>query len=202
MSRRTLAQRIGDQFGRPTGRAATVIALILNAVNKPLNRATVDALELTGGEHVVDLGFGGGIAFPALLRSVGTNGRVTGVERSAELVARALARAKGRVQVLEGSAEELPLADDSVDALMTVNTVYFWPDLQAGFAEIARVLSPGGRLAVGLEERIRELHLKAGRSTLASIDDVVEAMGAAGLVDVARISATKHGEVLKAAAPA
>lgn len=201
MSRRTLAQRIGDQFGRPTGRAATVVALILNAVNKPLNRATVDALQLTGGEHVVDLGFGGGIAFPALLRAVGTNGRVTGVERSTELVTRALARGRGRVQVLEGSAEKLPLAENSVNALMTVNTVYFWPDLEPCFAEIARVLSPGGRLAVGLEERIRELHVKAERSTLASTDDILKAMRAAGLVDIARASATKHGDVLTAVAP-
>lgn len=155
-----------------------------------------------GGEHVVDLGFGGGIAFPALLRSVGPDGRVTGVERSAELVTRALARGSGRVRVLEGSAEELPLEDDSVNALMSVNTVYFWSDLQPCFAEIARVLSPGSRLAIGLEDHICAMHVKGGRSTLASIDAVLEAMSAAGLDDVARAPATKRGEVLTAVAPA
>ncbi len=54
---------------------------------------------------------------------------------------------------MKGSAAELPFADGSVDRLLTVHTLYFWPDPEAGMAEIARVLAPGGRLCVAIQPR-------------------------------------------------
>jgi len=80
---------------------------------------------------------------------------VHGVELSQEMLARAKSRytleiGQGRLRVLEGSLTELPLADASLDAVITVNTVYFVPELDRACAELARVLRPGARAVIGI----------------------------------------------------
>ncbi|MEO8924866.1 MAG: methyltransferase domain-containing protein, partial [Caldimonas sp.] len=55
----------------------------------------------------------------------------------------------GRAEFREGSVEALPFEAKSFDKVRTVNAVYFWSLLAAGFAEIHRVLSPGGRAVIG-----------------------------------------------------
>ena len=61
----------------------------------------------------------------------------------------AAAIAAGRVEVRPGEAAATGLPDAAVDLVVTINTVAIWADLDAGMAEIARVLRPGGRVAVG-----------------------------------------------------
>jgi len=56
--------------------------------------------------------------------------------------------AAGQVELVEGALPSLPFADDAFDAIITANTIYFWPDTEAGMRELRRVLAPGGRLAI------------------------------------------------------
>lgn len=82
-------------------------------------------------------------------------GAVTGVELSSDMVASARRRfadqiAGGRLSVVQGSVSELPFPDAAFDCVVTVNTLYFWPDPQAGAREMSRVLAPGGRLVVAI----------------------------------------------------
>jgi ubiquinone/menaquinone biosynthesis C-methylase UbiE len=102
---------------------------------------------------VLDIGFGGGVAFPALLERVG-HGVVAGVEASRDMIDMAQRRfhaeiAAGRLEVKEGRAEALPYADCQFDRILSVNTMYFWPDLIAVFREVRRVLKPGGLFVLG-----------------------------------------------------
>ncbi|TMJ13453.1 MAG: class I SAM-dependent methyltransferase [Alphaproteobacteria bacterium] len=66
-----------------------------------------------------------------------------------------LARARRRfgkeARLVRASAEALPFPDSAFDAAVSLNSLYFWPDVPAAFAELARVVRPGGRLAVGFE---------------------------------------------------
>jgi SAM-dependent methyltransferase len=94
------------------------------------------------GSRVVDLAAGTG-KFTALL--VPTGADVAAVEPVTQMGGE-LQRAVPGVEVLEGTAEAIPLPDDSVDAL-TVAQAFHWFDFQAALAEIARVLRPGGGLA-------------------------------------------------------
>lgn len=68
------------------------------------------------------------------------------------LAARRFRRAcsQGRLRLHSGSLTDLPLADAQIDALITVNTIYFVPDLDRAFAELSRVLKASGRVVIGL----------------------------------------------------
>jgi arsenite methyltransferase len=152
------------QLGNPSGWFSPVTARFLNRTNARENERCIEALELQPTFRVLDLGFGGGGSFPRLLERC-PDGHVAGADVSAEMVARARSNwaremAAGRLEVVEGSAERLGFPDDNFDRVMTVNTVYFWSDLDAGLAEVQRVLVPGGRFVACVARR--ERLLKAG----------------------------------------
>jgi SAM-dependent methyltransferase len=100
-------------------------------------------LALGPGKRVLDLAAGTG-KFTALL--VPTGADVVAVEPVKEMGDELLAAVKG-VEVLEGTAEDIPLPDASVDAV-TVAQAFHWFDPDAALAEIARVLRPSGGLAL------------------------------------------------------
>jgi len=109
-----------------------------------------DLAALQSGETVVDLGSGSGMDVFYAAGFVGPTGHVLGVDFSPEQLAKArrLAADAGRVDFLEGRIEDLPLEDDSVDCVISNGVINLSPDKKAVFAEAARVLRPGGRLAI------------------------------------------------------
>ncbi len=115
-------------------------------------------------DHVLDVGCGPGTA---ARRAARTAGRVTGVDpsepmlRLAHLLTR-LTRTPTEIDWVRAGAEALPLPDDSVSVCWSLAAVHHWPDLDAGLAEVQRVLRPGGRF-IALEKRT-----KPGASGVAS----------------------------------
>jgi SAM-dependent methyltransferase len=108
--------------------------------------------ELRPGETVVDLGSGAGLDCFLAARRVGPTGRVIGVDMTDEMLARARENAaRGgftNVEFRKGDIEALPLEDASVDVILSNCVLNLVPDKRKAFAEIARVLKPGGRMAV------------------------------------------------------
>lgn len=140
---------LARQLGHPSGLRGRVVGAMLNRRNRTAVVKAVAALELTGGETALDIGFGGGLGLRLLLRKAAA---VHGVEISATMLdrARAAFRADDRLVLSPGSMTSLPLGDGSVDAIVTTNTVYFVDDLDVAFAEVTRVLAPGGRFVLGV----------------------------------------------------
>jgi arsenite methyltransferase len=104
------------------------------------------------GERVLDLGCGAGTDTLVAAQMVGPEGSVTGIDMTEEM----LAKARGsvaelsvtNVELVAGEAESLPFADESFDVVISNGVIDLIPDKDAVFAEIHRVLTPGGRIQI------------------------------------------------------
>jgi arsenite methyltransferase len=112
----------------------------------------LDLADLKPGEDVVDLGSGAGMDALLAARLVAPAGRVVGVDFTREQLdkARRLAGEAGlaNVEFREGRIEALPMANESQDCVISNGVLNLSPDKDRVFAEVARVLRPGGRLAL------------------------------------------------------
>ena len=107
---------------------------------------------LQPGERVLDLGCGAGTDSLVAALMVGPGGRVTGIDMTPEMLAKARAAAGElaveNVEFVEGEAEQLPFGDASFDVVISNGVIDLIPDKDAVFAEIHRVLADGGRVQI------------------------------------------------------
>ncbi len=137
-----------------------------------VNDVAIDLLDAKAGERVVEIGCGPGRALGWLAAEGAT---VCGVDVSPAMLAAARRRnahlvAEGRLELLLGDGTNLPLNDDSADAVLGVHTIYFWPDPATTLAEVARVLRPGGRLSHRLTRGRAPAAAPAGSERLPGAD--------------------------------
>ncbi len=108
--------------------------------------------ELQPGERVLDVGSGAGTDTLVAAQMVGAEGRVTGIDMTPEMLAKARAAAAEmglpNVEFVEGEAEQLPFPDESFDVVISNGVIDLVPDKDAVFSEIFRVLKPGGRIQI------------------------------------------------------
>ncbi len=147
------------------------------------------------GDVVLDLGSGAGIDIILAGHKVGPGGHVIGVDMTGEMInhARANIAEAGldNVEVREGLIEALPVDDASVDWVISNCVINLSPDKPAVFAEIARVLKPGGQMLVSdivvesLPDWIRESKYLYSACIAGAIDETayVQGLAAAGLAD-------------------
>ena len=157
----------------------------------------VTLASLVPGQTVLDLGSGGGIDCFLAAQQVGETGHVIGVDMTPAMLDRARENAKRlgvtNVEFRLGEIEHLPVADETVDVILSNCVINLSPDKPQVFREAFRVLRPGGRLAVSdmvtsgpLAEEIKQ-NLAAWAGCLAGAMDVaqyVTAIEAAGFIDV------------------
>lgn len=107
---------------------------------------------LAQGERVLDLGSGAGTDSLVAAQMVRERGHVTGIDMTSEMLAAARTAAAemgaANVEFVEGEAERLPFADASFDVVISNGVIDLIPDKDAVFAEIFRVLAPGGRMQI------------------------------------------------------
>ncbi|HEX6343795.1 class I SAM-dependent methyltransferase [Umezawaea sp.] len=147
------------QFHRPTGAAGHVAGWIMGrrSSNVARNHWAVRLLAVGPTERVVELGCGPGVALAALAARA-SGGLVVGVDHSEVMIRQARRRTRaavraGRVRLVHAPVEGLSTVDGPFDAALAVNTVGMWPDPVVRLRELARLLRPGGRVALVSQPR-------------------------------------------------
>lgn len=165
--------------------------------HSPVNDFVVDLVDPVAGERVVDIGAGIGAG---ALRAAATGAHVIAVEptpfmRQLLTVRRMISRRRSNIEVVDGAAERIPVADQSIDAVWAVNTMHHWVDSERGIAEIARVLRPNGRVLLVDEVFTDPSHPDHRRSrsdhasrrhgfTMVDADQMGRLLRTAGFIDV------------------
>jgi SAM-dependent methyltransferase len=154
---------------------------------------------LQPGETVLDLGSGGGFDCFLAAKAVGPRGRVIGVDMTPEMVGKARHNAEkagvGHVEFRLGEIEHLPVADGTIDVIMSNCVINLSPEKEQVFREAWRVLKPGGRLAISdivatadlAESMKNDPTLYAGCMAGAAVIDEIESLLAQVGFDAIRI---------------
>ncbi|HEV7908935.1 MAG TPA: class I SAM-dependent methyltransferase [Pseudonocardiaceae bacterium] len=182
-----LMKALDAAFGHPKGKVGELGGRLMARMNSGVEAHIIDVAQLRPDEIVLVVGPGPGVGLRAAgtraLRAIGVDPSevmLTGArERCAELIA------SGRVALQKGTAEHTCQPDSSVDVVISVNNIQLWGDRPAAFAELHRVLKPGGRLLVS----VHRLMLDISEYTL--IEEAEDA-GFAGV----RTSVQPHGKLM------
>src|SRR3984957_5741594 len=148
---------------------------------------------LRPGEVVVDLGSGGGLDVFLAAKMVGPEGRVIGIDMTTWMIERARANAQAggytNVEFHQANIDKIPLPDASADCVISNCVLNLAPDKPAVFREIARILKPGGRLAIS------DIALKSElpQAVASSLAAYVGCIGGAIRVDDYRTELRKAG---------
>jgi len=143
----TAATRLAGYTAEQVGALPEGVTASFFGCGNPLSLATVEP-----GQTVLDLGSGAGLDLILAARAVGPTGRVIGVDMTDAMIERAranVARAGlDNVEIRSGLIEKLPVADASVDLVISNCVISLSPDKEKTFSEIARVLRPGGEMLI------------------------------------------------------
>ncbi|NEA16895.1 arsenite methyltransferase [Streptomyces halstedii] len=147
------AIEIDDNFGSTLYVADERESLPAEAVAASLGCGNPTAVaDLHEGERVLDLGSGGGIDVLLSARRVGASGKAYGLDMTEEMLALALANQKKagatNVEFLKGTIEAIPLPSNTIDVVISNCVINLSTDKPSVFAEMFRVLAPGGRIGV------------------------------------------------------
>ncbi|MBI3302304.1 MAG: methyltransferase domain-containing protein [Deltaproteobacteria bacterium] len=163
--------RVGSEYACDLGYPTTLLSALPPALSEAFTGVSASLAtlsEVKPGETVLELGCGGGLDTALLADRVGPEGRVIGVDCAGPMLARAQASLRqlgySNVSLFQAPAECLPLADNSVDCVVSNGIFNLSAEKDAIFAEIKRVLKPGGR-AVNAEIVLRAEPTQAERDS-------------------------------------
>jgi arsenite methyltransferase len=176
-----------EKLARELGYSVEELKALPEGANMGLSCGNPAALAaLKPGEVVVDLGSGGGFDIFIAGRKVGATGRAIGVDMTAEMLAKARHNTAAyreqtgldNVEFRLGEIEHLPIADNTADVIISNCVINLSPDKAQVWREIARVLKPGGRVAVSDIALLKPLPA----DVLKMVEAMIGCVAGAGLV--------------------
>jgi ubiquinone/menaquinone biosynthesis C-methylase UbiE len=167
-----------NQCQNPTGWVGRLVLRNMNSRHSQVTDWGLSHASIGKQDVILDVGCGGGRTV-SKLAAMAAQGKVYGIDHSAESVAMALRTNKqwidmARVEVREASVSRLPFSDGAFDVITAVETHFWWPALPTDLREVLRVLKPGGRLIL-----IAEVYKGSGAFTSRAMERYSEKTGMA-----------------------
>lgn len=142
-----------DNMRKPQGKLGNIQLKSMNKEHTPVSLWGLKHLNIKSDDVILDVGCGGGINVKRMAKSAkkvyGIDYSIESVKLSKEVNEKLID--EGKVEIIEGNVKSLPFEDNTFDIVTAFETVYFWPDIEKCFAEVKRVLKPGGIFLIGLE---------------------------------------------------
>lgn len=150
----SIRERVAKQFGKPSGIPGAVAGGIMASRGSNNERIAwaISLLDLRPTDHVLEIGFGPGVALHAMSEVV-IEGRIVGIDHSEIMVRQASRRnkgaiEKGHVKLFPGSVSQLPHLDPPVDKVLTINSFQFWKAPLDDLRKVRSAMAPGGIIAI------------------------------------------------------
>ncbi|MGH7889074.1 MAG: class I SAM-dependent methyltransferase, partial [Thermodesulfobacteriota bacterium] len=163
---------------------------ILNKANTRINLLTIELMDIKPTDHVLDIGFGGGVTIPQISK-LAYNGKTCGVDFSEPMVRQGEKKFRrlieqGRVELRLGDIACLPYQDNIFDKVCSVNAIYFWTNPLENLLEIRRIMKKDGRLVVSFHsrEKMKKMRIFQYNFSLYSPEEVRGLLNRAGFKNV------------------
>jgi arsenite methyltransferase len=192
------AKFIAQQLGHPSGIIGRwLLGPLWNRRNRALNDAALAQLALQADDRVLEIGFGGGYLLGRMSPLL-TAGFIDGVDISDTLVEHGRAHYRKLIEIKRmdlkvGTVDRLPYPDGYFIKAVSVNSIFYWPDIPQSIREVSRVLRDGGRLVLCFtsKDSLRQKNFARHGLTLCDGDEVQYWLEEAGFRD---ITVTRHAD--------
>lgn len=192
---------IGAQLRTPSGEVGNQFAVQMNQSNALINQACIAALQCSqASPRLLEIG-PGNAGFLETLQQRFEGLHYTGLDWSQDMVALAQQQharqiEAGRARFLQGSAHAMPFESGHFDFILSVHTLYFWPDLQETLREILRVLKPAGQLVLGFGDKqfMTRMPFTAEGFKLYTLEELTRALNTLGLRHIQHSEHREEGQ--------
>lgn len=153
------------QLRKPSGLLARKVSSKMNEVNEVVYDFTLENMNITENEAILEIGFGNGKFFNKLFANA-ENIKIWGIDFSKDMVGMAIKNNQssvkaGKLNLQLGSSDDLPFADESFDKVFCINVIYFWDEPEKHLSEVHRVLKPNGEFFAAIRSKETFGHLPA-----------------------------------------
>ncbi len=190
------SKALAQQLRKPEGEFGLQVGERMNQGNQYMNRNTIEALHLSPGDHVLEIGMGNGHFVHEIFEKYGEI-KYTGCDFSELMVAESIKANAERInssqaKFLVCNANELPVADNSISKIFTINTLHFWEDPAHVLSQFKRVLQPNGELLITIrpKEYMQHFEFTQFGFTMYSKQEAVDLLEKNGFTIVEVISKT------------
>lgn len=151
------AKWIANQLKHPSGFAGKIVGKLLEKGNVQANLKTIESLEITDNDTVLEIGFGPGAALNQILTM---NGKciVKGIDFSEVMHEKARKKncdfiTEGRLELIKGDFRTADLKNDGYNKIFGVNVIYFWEDVKAAAEKLLKILKVNGKVAFFMSDK-------------------------------------------------
>lgn len=150
-------EEISALLRKPEGNAGVEIAKLMAEHNAFMNQLTYNTIQLQKNDDVLEMGIGNGSYFKQVKKIV-QNGKLIGIDYSPTMIEKAIEINKELVdnkdiKIIHASIDNMPFENNAFSKIITVNTIYFWDNIDTYLKEIKRVLQIDGKLAIGFRPK-------------------------------------------------